>query len=125
MSELSKRIKRLMAENQITVQTLAELCSISTTYLYRIVRDEVDPKSLSLGKLEEIARGLNVSLVKLLHDPGLKDIDVLRLILSDDDLDLLEAIDKLAPNDWKRKAILELLEITFTVNSTVKNRVDD
>lgn len=125
MSELSKRIKKLMAENQITVQTLAERCSISTTYLYRIVRDEVAPKSLSLGKLEEIARGLNVSLVKLLHDPGLKDIDVLRLILSDDDLELLEAIDKLAPNDWKRKAILELLEITFTVNSTVKNRVDD
>ena len=114
-----------MAENQITVQMLSERCSISSTYLYRIIRDGVDPKALSLGKLEEIARGLNVSLVKLLHDPGLKDIDVLRLILSDDDLDLLEAIEKLAPNDWKRKAILDLLEITFHRNSTDKDRLDD
>ena len=125
MSELSERIKRLMAEHQITVQVLSERCGVSAGYLYRIVHDRVDPKALSLGKLEEIARGLNVSLVKLLHDPILKDIEILRLILSNDDLALIDNFEKLAPDDWRRKAILDMLGIKCHKDSADEDRIDD
>jgi len=111
MSELSKRIKKLLSERNLTVPALAKRCPISNAYLYRVINGKIDPKTMSLGKLEEIARALDVSLVKLIHDPGLKDIEILRQILSGDDLDLIKQFDTLEDDDWRRKAILDLLRI--------------
>ena len=111
MSVLSKRIKRMMSKRQMTVQMLLMRCNIGKTYLYDILADRVDLKTVTIGKLEEIAKGLDVRVVELLLDPDLKGIEAIRQLLTEEDIEIVNKFESLDEDDWKRKAIIEMLNI--------------
>jgi len=74
-SKVGPRMAKFMAQNDMSIETLAERTGLSVTLLTSIREDEVYP---SLGPLVKIARALGVRLGTFLDDQGSVDPLIVR-----------------------------------------------
>jgi transcriptional regulator with XRE-family HTH domain len=91
VSKVGPRMVKYMAQNDISMETLAERTGLSVTLLTSIRDDEVYP---SLGPLVKIARALGVRLGTFLDDQGSADPLIVRRCDRRSALSTLRAKDK-------------------------------
>jgi transcriptional regulator with XRE-family HTH domain len=106
---LAKKLKELMAIKGTTQKILAERIGIRQPTVSHYLAGEVYPK---VSILIKIAQFFHISLYELTGLESLKNIEQrmeIKPALTEDEKKFLDAYNSLPENDWRKKAIEEIL----------------
>jgi len=105
----ARKLSELMAKNGITQVVLAKKLNIKQPAISQFLNEKAYPSTMTLIRLSEIFR---VTLYELTNLETLKNIEVAakkRPELTPDQEKLLALYNELPDDDWRKKAIDELL----------------